>query len=74
MRSCFIANIKPPCKRDCPNRSANCHTKGRCKEWEEYQAKLAEVRETIAEERRMYKMSHYNYRKLNPTPTREDKE
>ena len=35
--------LKPPCGRKCPERRAGCH--GKCKEYQEYAAVVAEARE-----------------------------
>lgn len=29
-------SLKPPCKPDCPRRSATCHSAGECNEYAEY--------------------------------------
>ena len=35
--------LKPPCKRNCPNRQVGCHS--RCEEYREYAAVVAEARD-----------------------------
>ncbi len=35
--------LKPPCKRNCPNRQAGCHS--RCEEYREYAAIVGEARD-----------------------------
>lgn len=35
--------LKPPCGRKCPDRRVGCH--GKCKEYQEYAAVVAEARE-----------------------------
>ncbi len=35
--------LKPPCKRNCPNRQVGCHS--RCEEYREYATVVGEARE-----------------------------
>lgn len=57
----------PPCRPDCPKRSAICHGKNpdgswRCPDWEVYQQREAERREKVkAAKRGIREVSDYRY-------------
>ena len=41
-----VRGIKSPCRKDCPNRTANCHFEGNCKEYDDYRKAVNEFKKS----------------------------